>query len=181
MLLLQGSSFRTPGEANGCLCWSQSFGGGCATEKSTIQCRQRKTVHVQRWWVSFCHAQMCISPSLDSIMFSVSNRRRRPDEQDWPYHLFRRRWHLAVCLQFIPGGYRIPHSNPLIMWPLISYFRFAPLMCCSSYLFDSKHFIFQENVPPVMAFHLGSLGFLSPFEFDEFKTKVTSVLQGESM
>jgi len=33
-------------------------------------------------------------------------------------------------------------------------------------------------VPPVMAFHLGSLGFLSPFEFLDYREKVDDVLQG---
>ena len=33
-------------------------------------------------------------------------------------------------------------------------------------------------MPPVMAFHLGSLGFLSPFEFFEYQEKVDDVLQG---
>jgi len=36
----------------------------------------------------------------------------------------------------------------------------------------------QESVPPVMAFHLGSLGFLSPFEFFDYREKVDDVLQG---
>ncbi|KAF4520378.1 hypothetical protein B566_EDAN012883 [Ephemera danica] len=29
--------------------------------------------------------------------------------------------------------------------------------------------LFQQSVPPVMAFHLGSLGFLTPFEFENFQ------------
>jgi len=36
----------------------------------------------------------------------------------------------------------------------------------------------QQSVPPVMAFHLGSLGFLTPFLFDNFQEKVTNVLEG---
>jgi NAD kinase len=36
----------------------------------------------------------------------------------------------------------------------------------------------QQSVPPVMAFHLGSLGFLTPFEFDNFQEQVTNVLEG---
>ena len=40
-------------------------------------------------------------------------------------------------------------------------------------------FVFaQQSVPPVMAFHLGSLGFLTPFEFDNFQEQVTNVLEG---
>lgn len=31
-----------------------------------------------------------------------------------------------------------------------------------------------------MAFHLGSLGFLTPFNFENFQTQVTQVIQGES-
>ncbi|TNN48922.1 NAD kinase [Liparis tanakae] len=32
--------------------------------------------------------------------------------------------------------------------------------------------LFQESVPPVMAFHLGSLGFLTPFKFDTYQSQV---------
>ena len=39
--------------------------------------------------------------------------------------------------------------------------------------------LFQQSVPPVMAFHLGSLGFLTPFEFENFEQQVTQVLEGE--
>ncbi|XP_065353829.1 NAD kinase-like isoform X3 [Cloeon dipterum] len=38
--------------------------------------------------------------------------------------------------------------------------------------------LFQQSVPPVMAFHLGSLGFLTPFEFENFQDQVTNVLEG---
>ncbi|KAH0953211.1 hypothetical protein HN011_009357, partial [Eciton burchellii] len=40
--------------------------------------------------------------------------------------------------------------------------------------------LFQESVPPIMAFHLGSLGFLTPFEFDNFQEQVTNVLEGHA-
>lgn len=40
--------------------------------------------------------------------------------------------------------------------------------------------LFQQSVPPVMAFHLGSLGFLTPFQFDNFQEQVTNVLEGFS-
>lgn len=40
--------------------------------------------------------------------------------------------------------------------------------------------LFQQSVPPVMAFHLGSLGFLTPFRFDNFQEQVNNVLEGES-
>ncbi|KAK2703534.1 NAD kinase-like [Artemia franciscana] len=40
--------------------------------------------------------------------------------------------------------------------------------------------LFQQSVPPVMAFHLGSLGFLTPFEFDNFQDQVTNVLEGHA-
>jgi NAD+ kinase len=39
--------------------------------------------------------------------------------------------------------------------------------------------LFQQSVPPVMAFHLGSLGFLTPFEFEDFQRQVTQVLEGK--
>ncbi|KAI5749151.1 hypothetical protein M8J76_004998 [Diaphorina citri] len=35
-------------------------------------------------------------------------------------------------------------------------------------------------IPPVMAFHLGSLGFLTPFEFENFEDQVTNVLEGHA-
>lgn len=38
--------------------------------------------------------------------------------------------------------------------------------------------LFQQSVPPVMAFHLGSLGFLTPFQFDNFQEQVNNVLEG---
>lgn len=40
--------------------------------------------------------------------------------------------------------------------------------------------LFQHSVPPVMAFHLGSLGFLTPFQFDNFQEQVTNVLEGHA-
>jgi len=40
--------------------------------------------------------------------------------------------------------------------------------------------LFQQSVPPVMAFHLGSLGFLTPHLFDNFQEKVTKVLEGNA-
>uniref|UniRef100_G1PNY2 NAD(+) kinase n=1 Tax=Myotis lucifugus TaxID=59463 RepID=G1PNY2_MYOLU len=40
--------------------------------------------------------------------------------------------------------------------------------------------LFQGSVPPVMAFHLGSLGFLTPFNFENFQTQVTQVIQGNA-
>ncbi|XP_023317156.1 NAD kinase-like isoform X3 [Trichogramma pretiosum] len=40
--------------------------------------------------------------------------------------------------------------------------------------------LFQESVPPIMAFHLGSLGFLTPFEFENFQSQVTNVLEGNA-
>ncbi len=38
--------------------------------------------------------------------------------------------------------------------------------------------LFQQSVPPVMAFHLGSLGFLTPFEVENFEQQITHVLEG---
>ncbi|CAH0563626.1 unnamed protein product [Brassicogethes aeneus] len=40
--------------------------------------------------------------------------------------------------------------------------------------------LFQQSVPPVMAFHLGSLGFLTPFRFDNFEEQVNNVLEGHA-
>ncbi|KAF7645813.1 hypothetical protein LDENG_00197940 [Lucifuga dentata] len=40
--------------------------------------------------------------------------------------------------------------------------------------------LFQDSVPPVMAFHLGSLGFLTPFKFDTYQSQVTQVIEGNA-
>ncbi|KAI4881661.1 hypothetical protein NFI96_030699 [Prochilodus magdalenae] len=40
--------------------------------------------------------------------------------------------------------------------------------------------LFQGSVPPVMAFHLGSLGFLTPFKFESYKTEVDKVFEGNA-
>jgi NAD+ kinase len=40
--------------------------------------------------------------------------------------------------------------------------------------------LFQQSVPPVLAFHLGSLGFLTPFQFHNFQDQVTNVLEGHA-
>ncbi|KAF2355036.1 NAD kinase [Trinorchestia longiramus] len=40
--------------------------------------------------------------------------------------------------------------------------------------------LFQQSVPPVMAFHLGSLGFLTPFKFINYQEQVTNVLEGHA-
>lgn len=40
--------------------------------------------------------------------------------------------------------------------------------------------LFQQSVPPVMAFHLGSLGFLTPFKFNNYQEQVTNVLEGHA-
>ncbi|KAH9631239.1 hypothetical protein HF086_009562, partial [Spodoptera exigua] len=39
------------------------------------------------------------------------------------------------------------------------------------------HWLVHQSVPPVMAFHLGSLGFLTPFEFNNFQDQVMNVLE----
>ncbi len=38
--------------------------------------------------------------------------------------------------------------------------------------------LFKGSVPPVMAFRLGSLGFLTPFKFESFRTEVDKVFEG---
>uniref|UniRef100_A0A4W4GCR6 NAD(+) kinase n=2 Tax=Electrophorus electricus TaxID=8005 RepID=A0A4W4GCR6_ELEEL len=40
--------------------------------------------------------------------------------------------------------------------------------------------LFQDSVPPVMAFHLGSLGFLTPFKFESYKSEVEKVFEGNA-
>ncbi|KAF9420081.1 hypothetical protein BGZ94_009219 [Podila epigama] len=41
--------------------------------------------------------------------------------------------------------------------------------------------MFQHRVPPIVAFHLGSLGFLTNFSFDNYKPTMTNILKGEGM
>lgn len=38
--------------------------------------------------------------------------------------------------------------------------------------------LFQKSCPPVLSIHMGSLGFLCPFELDSFKEYISSVLKG---
>ncbi|XP_024255363.1 NAD kinase isoform X3 [Oncorhynchus tshawytscha] len=40
--------------------------------------------------------------------------------------------------------------------------------------------LFQKSVPPVMSFHLGSLGFLTPFNFDTYQSQVTQIIEGNA-
>uniref|UniRef100_A0A8C7UL70 NAD(+) kinase n=1 Tax=Oncorhynchus mykiss TaxID=8022 RepID=A0A8C7UL70_ONCMY len=40
--------------------------------------------------------------------------------------------------------------------------------------------LFQKTVPPVMSFHLGSLGFLTPFNFDTYQSQVTQIIEGNA-
>lgn len=40
--------------------------------------------------------------------------------------------------------------------------------------------LFQSSCPPVMAFHLGSLGFLTSFRFQDFRKKITDILEGRA-
>lgn len=52
-------------------------------------------------------------------------------------------------------------------------------MICINFYVDLHNFCSQQSVPPIMAFHLGSLGFLTPFKFENFQEQVTNVLEGE--
>ena len=38
--------------------------------------------------------------------------------------------------------------------------------------------LFPEAIPPIMAFHMGSLGFLTPFQFESLKSSIEKVLNG---
>ena len=38
--------------------------------------------------------------------------------------------------------------------------------------------MFSDSVPPIMSFNLGSLGFLTPFNFDDFKPNMESLFHG---
>lgn len=40
--------------------------------------------------------------------------------------------------------------------------------------------LFQSSCPPVMAFHLGSLGFLTSFRFQDFRDEITEILEGRA-
>lgn len=38
--------------------------------------------------------------------------------------------------------------------------------------------LFQTSVPPIITFHLGSLGFLTSFDFSDYKEQVSQILEG---
>ncbi|XP_013382776.1 NAD kinase [Lingula anatina] len=40
--------------------------------------------------------------------------------------------------------------------------------------------LFQLSCPPVLSFHLGSLGFLTPFQFENFREEVDQVIEGNT-
>jgi len=39
--------------------------------------------------------------------------------------------------------------------------------------------IFQHSVPPILSFHLGSLGFLMPFDFSHYRSEISRTLAGD--
>jgi len=39
--------------------------------------------------------------------------------------------------------------------------------------------LFQESIPPIVSFHMGSLGFLTPFQFQDYKKAISRVLKGD--
>ncbi|KAF9136071.1 hypothetical protein BGX30_011363, partial [Mortierella sp. GBA39] len=41
--------------------------------------------------------------------------------------------------------------------------------------------MFQQRVPPIVAFHLGSLGFLTNFSFDSYRPTMSNIIRGEGM
>ncbi|KAG0282621.1 hypothetical protein BGZ96_000297, partial [Linnemannia gamsii] len=41
--------------------------------------------------------------------------------------------------------------------------------------------MFQQRVPPIVAFHLGSLGFLTNFSFDSYRPTISNIIRGEGM
>ncbi|KAF9365442.1 hypothetical protein BGX34_009967 [Mortierella sp. NVP85] len=41
--------------------------------------------------------------------------------------------------------------------------------------------MFQQRVPPIVAFHLGSLGFLTNFSFESYRPTMTNIIRGEGM
>ncbi|KAF9356609.1 NAD(+) kinase [Mortierella sp. AD094] len=41
--------------------------------------------------------------------------------------------------------------------------------------------MFQQRVPPIVAFHLGSLGFLTNFHFDNYRATMTNIIRGDGM
>ncbi|KAG0024771.1 NAD(+) kinase [Entomortierella chlamydospora] len=41
--------------------------------------------------------------------------------------------------------------------------------------------MFQQRVPPIVAFHLGSLGFLTNFNFDNYRATMTNIIRGDGV
>ncbi|TDG42224.1 hypothetical protein AWZ03_011362 [Drosophila navojoa] len=56
----------------------------------------------------------------------------------------------------------------------------TPFVQLVTWLVQEKNMVVWQSVPPVMAFHLGSLGFLTPFRFDNFQEQLTSILEGHA-
>lgn len=95
-----------------------------------------------------------------------------------PDHLSGWRWNSALRLLSFPG------NHTLIGWSLclLDKMSFQMVTCVLTGLrkvnqWDCFSFL-QGSVPPVMAFHLGSLGFLTPFKFESYKTEVAKVFEG---
>ena len=40
--------------------------------------------------------------------------------------------------------------------------------------------LFQRSVPPIVAFHLGSLGFLTNFDFGHFKSHISAIIESQA-
>lgn len=103
----------------------------------------------------------CLNGSLRGCFRSWRHLKPR-----WLHHLPRGRRDSAVCILALPGN-PIPAAvtqrerNSVIFWNGTHLFVYL-----------------QESVPPVMAFHLGSLGFLTPFKFDTYKSQVTQIIEG---
>lgn len=95
----------------------------------------------------------------------------------------------CICSGFCTNA-PLMQNNPTAFVPDVRTRTKMPSRCCFPQLFLFAFLTFlsppllffclcqQRSVPPVMAFHLGSLGFLTPFNFENFQSQVTQVIEG---
>ncbi|MBN3287211.1 NADK kinase, partial [Polyodon spathula] len=72
------------------------------------------------------------------------------------------------------------YSSCTVIYKKAQIFTQSHCICLYTYLPSVLLELKTESVPPVMAFHLGSLGFLTPFSFDTYQSQVTQVIEGSA-
>jgi NAD kinase len=120
--------------------------------------------------VSFKHAvhYLCrkgISVYLDELIYSHLHEEFH---QDHPYYFGD---YAKVQSSKIGRIYRIDNSTLGLIDLIITFGGDGLLMHCNT-LFESSHAPSPISIPPTMSFDFGSLGFLAPFQFENFEREV---------